>query len=48
MASKNVIIYDGVETNEELPDLLRYIASQIESGMTSGYHPGWEIVDEDE
>lgn len=47
--SKKVIIYDGVETPEDLADQLREIARLIEEGNTSGYTPGWEIVeDEDE
>lgn len=24
-------------------DTLRYIADQIENGMTSGYYPTWEV-----
>lgn len=45
--SKNVIIYEGVETNEDLAEQLRHIASLIDGGATSGYYPGWEVVEED-
>jgi hypothetical protein len=38
-------IYEEVETESELVDLLRRIAELAEEGYTSGYHPGWELVD---
>jgi hypothetical protein len=43
--SKQVIIYDEVDTEEELAELLREVARLIDSGMTSGHYPGWEIVE---
>lgn len=46
--SKNVIIYDGADTTDKLAELLKHVAGMIEQGYTSGYNPGWEIVDEDE
>lgn len=47
--SKKVIIYDSVETEQDLVHLLNEIARLIENGNTSGHYPGWEIIeDEDE
>ena len=45
--SKNVIIYEGSKTENDLAELLRHIASQIDNGMTSGHYPGWEIVEDE-
>ena len=39
-----VIIHETVGTEEDLPELLLHIAAQVADGMTSGYHPGWEIT----
>lgn len=38
-----ILIYDEPITNEDAADLLKEIARQIENGMTSGFHPGWEL-----
>ena len=41
--SKGIIIYETVEDEQALADLLQHIAGQIQQGYTSGYHPGWEM-----
>lgn len=46
--SKKVIIYDGCERDEELPEQLREIAKLIDEGYTSGHSPGWEIVEDED
>ena len=46
--NKKVIIYAGSDTNEGLADLLREVARLIDTGMTSGYYPGWEIIEDDD
>jgi hypothetical protein len=38
-------IYEQVKNETGLVDLLRRIAELVEQGYTSGYHPGWELVD---
>jgi hypothetical protein len=38
----------STNTKEELADLLRHIASQIDEGYTSGYTPHWTITGEEE
>ena len=46
--SVSVSIIEQVESTDDLPELLRHIATQIEGGMTSGYYPSWEIVENDD
>jgi len=38
-------IYEQVDGEHDLVDLLRRIAELVEEGYASGYHPGWELVD---
>lgn len=40
-----VVIYEEVESDEELVDLLDYIKGLVDQGFTSGYYPGWELQD---
>ena len=46
--SVSVSVIEDVESVDDLPELLRHIAIQIEGGMTSGYYPSWEIVENEE
>lgn len=36
-------IHEEVENPEEMIDLLNEIATKIQEGYTSGYHPGWSL-----
>lgn len=44
---KTISIFEK-KSVEDMPELLRHIADQIEQGMTSGYYPGWELVEVDD
>lgn len=46
--SKKIFINDGVETNADLAEQLRHIASLIDQGYTSGQNPGWEIEEDED
>lgn len=39
---------EEVSNVSELAEQLSYIATQVNKGFTSGYHPYWEIVGEPE
>lgn len=43
---KGIAIYETVDSEQALADLLRHIASLVEQGYTSGYYPGWELQEE--
>jgi len=38
-------ISEQLSSKSELPDLLRYIAEQIDKGYTSSYNPTWKITE---
>jgi hypothetical protein len=43
-----ISIFAGKENVEDMAEMLRHIADQLDQGMTSGYYPGWELVEEEE
>ena len=45
MKALGIIIHEIVRTDEDVADLLDHIAEQLRDGMTSGYHPDWELTD---
>jgi hypothetical protein len=41
-------IYENVENINDMVELLRAIAHQVEKGYTSGVSPNWELFEEDD
>lgn len=41
-----ITIPEPAEDTEELAERLRYIAGLLDQGFTSGYHPAWDISEE--
>jgi hypothetical protein len=43
-----VTVYTHAKDEDDMAELLRRIADQVEEGMTSGHYPSWELIEVEE
>nr|DAU46656.1 MAG TPA: hypothetical protein [Caudoviricetes sp.] len=42
-----ISIFESAESYEQLAEMLRHIAMQLDNGATEGFYPGWETTVEE-
>ena len=47
MQKVRISIFESADSYEQLAELLRHIALQLDNGETEGFYPSWETVVED-
>lgn len=47
MQKVRISILESAESYQQLAELLRHIALQIDNGATEGFYPGWETTVEE-
>lgn len=47
MQKVRISIFEPAESYEQLAEMLRHIAVQLDNGATEGFYPGWETTVEE-
>lgn len=47
MQKVRISIFESADSYEQLAELLRHIALQLDNGETEGFYPSWETVMEE-